>query len=91
MVLDDALRSIKSLLCTATNTIPHERFFAFQKKSAAGASLPTWMTYPNPKAHFRRFVRTGKSDPLVYEVQIINVNPNYANVRHLNGREVNVS
>ena len=91
MVWDDALHSIRSLLCTATNTTPHERFFAFQGRSTAGASLPTWMTYPNAKASFRRFVRTGKSDPFVDEVDIINVNPNYANVRHLNGREVTVS
>ena len=90
MVLADALHSIRSLLCTATNTTPHERFFAF-RRSTAGASLLTWMKYPNSKAYRRRFVWTVKSNALVDEVEIINVNLNYANARHLNGREVTVS
>ena len=29
MMLPNALHSIRSLLCTATNATPHERFFAF--------------------------------------------------------------
>lgn len=91
IVLADALHSIRSLLCTATNTTPHERFFSFQRRSSTGASLPTWLTYPGSKAFLRRFVRNSKMDPYVDEVEIINVNPNYANVRYLNGREVTVS
>ena len=35
-VLPDALHSIRSLLCTATNCTPHERMFSFQRKSTAG-------------------------------------------------------
>ena len=89
MVLTDALHSIRSLLYT--NTTPHELFFAFQRRSSTGASLPTWMTSPGSKAYLRRFVRTNKSDPLVDKVDIINVNPKYANVRHSNEREVTVS
>ena len=91
MMLTNALHSIRSLLCKATNATPHERFFAFQRRSSTRATLPTWLTYPGSKAYLRRFVRTSKIDPLVDEVEIINVNPNYANVRHLNGREVTFS
>ena len=32
-VLADSLHSIRSLLCTATNVTPHERFFGFQRRS----------------------------------------------------------
>ena len=34
-VLPDALHSIRSLLCTATNATPHERLFDYNRKSAA--------------------------------------------------------
>ena len=90
-MLTNALHSIKSLLCTATNATPHKRFLAFWRRWSTGATLPTWLTYPGSKAYLRRFVRSSKSDPLVDKVEIINVNPKYANVRHLNGREVTVS
>ena len=30
-VLDNELHSMRSLLCVATNTTPHERFFNFQR------------------------------------------------------------
>ena len=39
----------------------------------------------------KRFVRHSKSDPLVDEVEIMHVNPNYAQVRCSNGREMTVS
>ena len=53
-------------------------------------SLPSWMT-TGSKAFIKHFVRHFKSDPLVDEVQIIHVNPNYAQVRCPNGREMTVS
>ena len=40
-VLPDALHSIRSLLCTATNMTPHERLFNFPRKSTAGKSIPS--------------------------------------------------
>jgi len=40
-VLPDALHSIRSLLCTATNETPHERLFNFKRRSAFGVSVPT--------------------------------------------------
>ena len=35
IVLLEALHSIRSLLCTATNTAPHERFFSFREDQAS--------------------------------------------------------
>ena len=46
---------------------------------------------PSSKAYLRRFVRSSKSEPLVDEVEIVHVNPKYANIRNLSGREMTVS
>ena len=78
------------LLCTATNTTPHERFFSFSRRSCSGESLPSWLTQGR-KAYLRRFVRTSKNDPLVHEVELVMVNPSYACVRFPGGREVIVN
>ena len=53
-------------------------------------SLPSWMT-TGSKAFMKRFVRHSKSVPLVDEVEIIHINPNYAQVRCPNGREMTAS
>ena len=89
-VLDNVLHSISSLLCVATNCTPHERFFNFQRRSCSGKSLPTWLSCPG-KAFVRRFGRNSKSEPVVDEVELLNVNPTYANVRYQSGREAIVS
>ena len=47
LVLLGTLHSIKSLLCTATNTTPHERLFNFSRKATLGKSIPSWMI-PGP-------------------------------------------
>ena len=91
VVLADCLHSMRSLLCTSTNATPHERFFNFNRRSHTGVSLPSWMTLPGSKAYLRRFVRSSKSEPLVDEVEIVHVNPKYANVRNSSGREMTVS
>ena len=89
-VLPDALHSIRSLLCTATNTTPHERLFLFQRKSTSGTSVPTWLTEKDT-ALLKRNVRVSKQEPLCDEVQILNVNPNYAHIRTADGQEKTVS
>ena len=38
-----------------------------------------------------RFVRHSKTDPLVDEVQLMDVNPSYAYIRYSDGRESTVS
>ena len=43
------------------------------------------------KAFIKRFVRRSKSDPLMDEVEIMHVIPNYAQVRCPNGRKMTVS
>lgn len=40
LVLPDVLHSLRSLLCTSTNTTPHERFFAFQCRPLTEARCP---------------------------------------------------
>ena len=88
-VLPDALHSIRSLLCTATNETPHERIFNFPRKSTTGSSVPTWLAQPGPVL-LKRHVRN-KSDPLVDEVELLHANPHYAFVRFPNGRETSVA
>ena len=89
-VLPTVLHSIRSLLSTSTNTTPHERFFGFQRRSSSGSSLPSWLSVPG-SVMLRRFVRHSKSDPLVDEVELTNVNPAYAHIRYQDGRESTVS
>ena len=78
-VLPDALHSIRSLLCTATNCTPHER------KSSSGCSLPVWLTHPGTVL-LRRHVRN-KDDPLVDPVELLEANEHYAHIRFPGGRE----
>ena len=88
-VLPDALHSIRSLLSTATNTTPHDRFFNFSRKSSQGVSLPSWLS-PGPVL-LRKFVRSSKTDDLVEEVELTHPNPTYAHIRYKDGRESTVS
>lgn len=89
-VLDDALHCIRSLLCTATNTTPHERLFSYQRRSTTGKSLPTWLSSPGPVL-LKRMARSSKYDPLVDEVELLECNPSYARIRLPDGRQDNVS
>ena len=89
-MLSDALHSVKSLLCTATNQTPHERIFNFQRRSTSGSSIPSWLATPGPvliKSH----VRSSKFDPLTEEVHLIEANPQYAHVRYPDGKEDTVA
>ncbi len=45
-VLPDALHAICTLLSTATNETPHERFFKFHRKASHGCAVPSWLTTP---------------------------------------------
>ena len=90
LVLDDALHSIRSLLCTANNCTPHERLFNYQRRSTNGTAVPTWLLAPGPVLLKRRN-RSNKYDALVQEVELIEVNPQYAHIRYRNGREDTVA
>ena len=89
-VLPDALHSIRSLLCTSTNATPHERMFPFERRSATGHSVPTFLSEPGPVL-LRKFVRRSKAEPLVQQVELMEANPQYAHIRYPDGRESTVS
>ena len=89
-VLTEALHSLRSLLCTATNETPHDRMFHHSRKSTQGTSLPTWLLSRGPVL-MRKNVRNSKYEPVVEEVELLNCNPTYAHVRLPNGTEQTVS
>lgn len=88
-VLPEALHAVRSLLCTATNSTPHERFLGFNRKSVTGRALPSFLAQPGPVL-LKRFVRN-KSDPVVEEVELLDANQSFSHVRFPNGRESTVS
>ena len=88
-VLPEALHSVRSLLCTATNATPHEHFLGCDRRSMIGRTLPNWLMQPGPVL-LRRFVRN-KHDPLVDEGELLDASPSFANVRLRSGNEVTVS
>ena len=90
VVFIDVLHSIRSLLCMATNTTPHERFLTFNCHSTLGTSVPSWVSSSGPVL-LKRHVRISKYDPLVDEVELIQASPSHAHVRLQSGREVTVS
>jgi len=69
-VLADALHSVRSLLCRATNETPHERFFDFRRRSTFGISVPIWPSTPGP-VYLRRHGRSSKYDTVVEEVELV--------------------
>ena len=79
-VLPDALHSIRSLLCTATNSTPHERLFNYARRSSSGQSAPSWLS-SGDRAYLRKHVRQSKYDPMLEEVEVLDVNPQYAHVK----------
>ena len=90
-VLPAALHSIRSLLSTATNTTPHERFLQHPRRNMYGAPMPSWLANNNSKVLLKRHVRPSKYDPLVDEVELLEANHQYAHIRHPDGRESTVS
>ena len=88
-VLADALHTIRSLLCTSTNTCPHDRFFNFSRRSMLGQSIPDWLLHGGTVL-LRNFVRN-KGDPLVVKVKLLEANPKYALIRQADGQESTVS
>ncbi|KRX73852.1 Retrovirus-related Pol polyprotein from transposon 17.6 [Trichinella sp. T6] len=89
-VLPDALHAVRSLLCTLTNATPHERFLVFSRRSTSGRSIPACLL-DSKCALLKKHVRNSKTDPLVEEVRLLEVNPTYAYVRFPDGRESSVS
>ena len=90
VVLPQVFHSVRSLLCTATNATPHERFLNFQRPSVLGISVPFWLTSAG-SVLVRRYARSSKYEPLVEKVDLIHATPQYALVRYKDGRETSVS
>ena len=67
LVLPDVFHSIRSLINIVTNETPHERLFNYQRKSATGYSVPTWLSEPG-KVLLKRFVKNSKYDSDVIEL-----------------------
>ena len=88
-VLPDALHSIRSLLCTTTNTTPHERLFNFTRKSTSGKTIPSWVK-PGP-VYVKNHTKRSKNDPPVTPVTLLHANPMYAHVQLPSGAETTVS
>lgn len=89
-VIGEALHAIRSLLCTSTNETPHERMFKHHRRGSCGSSVPSWLSAPGTVL-MRKHTNLSKYDPLVQEVSLLEVNPNYAYVRLPNGTETTVS
>ena len=79
IVLQNALHSTRSHLCTSTNSTPNERFFRFHRRSILGKSLPNWLLNPGP-VFLRNHVRN-KGESLGQEVELIENNFSFAHVR----------
>ena len=90
-VVPDALHSVRSLLCTATNCTPHERIFTYNRKTTSGTCLPNWLTTPGGTVLVKRHDRTSKYQSPVQKAELIHCNPQYAEVRLSDGRETTVS
>ena len=89
-VLPDALHSIRSLLCTATNCTPHERMFSYPRKSTSGSTVPSWL-YTAEHVYVKKHVRASKYDSAVEKAELLDVNPHYAFVKLPSGMETTVS
>ncbi|KAF8789131.1 Down syndrome cell adhesion molecule-like [Argiope bruennichi] len=79
-VLQPALHSIRSLLCTAANAILHECMFNHPRELL--------MVVPWLYGQFlmKNHVRHTKYDPVMQEVELIEANPDYAHVKLPDGR-----
>ena len=88
-VLPDALHSIRSLLCTATNQTPHERMFNFSRKSTSGKGIPSWLK--EGPVFIKNHTRRSKNEPPVITATLLHANPEYVHVRLPSGTKTTVS
>lgn len=89
-VLNDALHSTRSLLCTATNETPHERFFKYARRSSNATTQLAWLAATRPVL-LCKFNRSARQDGLLEEVDLFEAYPSYAYIRYKDGRETTVT
>ncbi|XP_068229407.1 uncharacterized protein [Palaemon carinicauda] len=73
-----------------SRTTPYHPMGNDQRRSSLGSTLPSWLLTPGPVL-LRRHVRSSKHEPLTEEVQLMDANSMYANVKYPDGRESTVS
>ena len=89
-VILEALIAMRSLLCTAINDTPHNKFFSFVRRESRGTNLSLWLS-AGKKAGLRNLNRNN-DDPFIVPVTIDQViNPYFARVRKEDGRLDTVS
>ena len=88
-ILPGALHSVRTLLCTATNETPHNRFLKFPRRSGITKLIPNWIK-PGP-IYIRHHTRNSKFDPPVQEATLLHATPQYAHVLLPSGIETTVS
>lgn len=71
-LLPKDLYSIRTLLRTATNSTPHERFFSFSWRSSMGTSLRSWLSQSGTVL-LRCHARHGKQERLTDKLELIGV------------------
>lgn len=77
---------LRSLLCTTTNTTPHELMSKHFRRSHYSDSVPSWLSLPG-SVLLRNHNRSSKYNPLVEEV----ANLGYAHIRFSDGNVKTVS
>ena len=79
------------LMCSATNSTPHERMFNFARSSIIGCDIPDFLRGTNQNVLLKRHIRL-KNDPLVDEVRLIEtISPHFARIQYENGKVDTVS
>ncbi|MCH2619858.1 MAG: transposase family protein, partial [Candidatus Poseidoniia archaeon] len=91
-VLPDALSSIRALASTSTGETPHNLLFNFKRNNAhvLPPKIPEWMQEPGPVL-LKNFTRASKREPKVVDVDLVNSSPNYAWIKHPDGREQTIN
>ena len=90
-VLAVALSSIRSLLCTATNSVPHDRLFTFRRSSVSGSDLPEFLLHPGSDILHRRHIHSKGDEPAEKVELVETVSPHYARIKYPTGRVDTVS
>ena len=91
IALPVALSSIRSLLCTPTDCVPHDRLFAFQRSSIFGSDLPEFLLHTGRNILHRRHLRTKGEEPTETVKLVETLSPHFARVEFQSGRIDTVS
>ena len=90
-VLPIALSSIRSLLSTATNEVPHDRMFRFSRMSLSHQKLPDFLLRKGSAILHRRHITRKGDSPTEYVSLVETLSPYFARVAFSDGRIDTVS